>query len=167
MASIQSPTQSPRRPLVSAILLWLTSCLSVMLLLTSTISHAQIYKWVDSNGRTHYSEKKEYSSTSKTDELKIKSQPTSTQSPNATEYWQEQERQLRQRLIENSDKNTYKPSQSAMKPKSLSGGRSDDSSTSKCNLARDVINGSVKHSNGAPIDKYDREIAENDIRTYC
>lgn len=168
MASIQSLIKLPRPLRVSAILLWLASCLPVMLVFTSTISHAQIYKWVDSNGRTHYSEKKEGASKSKIDALKIKSQPTSLQSSNtSTEYWQEQERQLRQRQIENSDKNPYKPSQSAMKPKSLSGGRSDDSSISKCNLARDVINGSVRHSNGTPTDKYDREVAENDVRSYC
>ncbi len=145
--------------------IWATAA---VLLIASTTSHAQIYKWVDANGRTHYSEKKEHASTSKTDELKIKSQPTSTTSANSSaEYWQEQERQLRQRQIENSDNKSDKPAQNATKPKSLSGGRSDDSSSSKCNLARDVINGSVRHSNGAPTDKYDREVAENDIRTYC
>lgn len=142
------------------------ACLSV--LLTPLISHAQIYKWVDRNGVTHYSEKKEHASAAKTNELKIKSQPSSTQSANSsTEYWQEQERQLRERQIEKAEKNLPQHSQNVPKPKSLSGGRSGDSSASKCNLARDVINGSVRHSNGAPTDKYDREVAENDIRTYC
>jgi hypothetical protein len=146
----------------------LVFCTFFISLLLPPFSHAQIYKWVDANGRTHYSEKREHASTSKTDELKIKSQATSKQSANtSTEYWQEQERQLRQRQIENSDTKLDKPSQHLAKPKSLSGGRSDDTSSSKCNLARDVLNGAVRHSNGAPTDKYDREVAENDIRTYC
>jgi hypothetical protein len=58
-------------------------------------------------------------------------------------------------------------SSTVAKPKSLSGGRSDDSDGSRCNLARDVLSGAVRHTNGAPTDKYDREIAENDVRAYC
>lgn len=157
-----------------AITLSLASCagkmtgIFIIFFLVSTSSHAQIYKWTDANGRTHYSETKEHASTSKTDELKIRSQPTSTKSGNASsEYWQEQERQLKQRQVENSIKKASEPSPTVPRPKSLSGGRSDDTSLSKCNLARDVINGSVRHADGSPTDRYDREVAENNMRTFC
>jgi hypothetical protein len=55
----------------------------------------------------------------------------------------------------------------ATSPKSLSGGKSDETDASRCNLARDVISGAVRHRNGAPTDKNDREVAENDIRAFC
>jgi hypothetical protein len=149
------------------ILLILMSAFLIAVLVSKN-SFAQIYKWVDSNGITHYSEKKEHAPTSKIDQLNIKPQSKSADAATASaEYWQEQDRQFRQRQAENSVNRTNRPSQTTTKPESLSGGRSGDTAASKCNLARDVINGAVRHSNGAPIDRYDRETAENDVRAFC
>jgi hypothetical protein len=140
----------------------------LILLCGLSTSHAQIYKWVDANGRTHYSEKKEDAVKAKTEELKIRAQPASTQAnTSSAEYWQEQDRQFRQRQIEKSNDKTYGPPPVTERPKSLSGGKADETNASKCNLARDVISGGVKHGNGAATDKYDREVAANDIRAFC
>lgn len=140
----------------------------LVLSLISSISHAQIYKWVDANGRTHYSEKKEDAGTAKTEELRVTSQPTSSPATTASaDSWQEQDRQFRQRQVEKSITQTYGPSPMAKIPKSLSGGKSDETAASKCNLARDVISGAVRHTNGARTDKYDIEVAENDVRAFC
>jgi hypothetical protein len=142
-----------------------SACLT--LLFVSSTSHAQIYKWVDANGQTHYSEKQEDAGKAKTEELKIRSQPTSTQANNSSaQYWQEQERQFNQRRVQKLNKKTY-GSPVTMRPNSQSGGKSDDTDASRCNLAKDVISGAVSHRNGASTDKYDREVAENDIRTFC
>jgi hypothetical protein len=142
-----------------------SACLT--LLFVSSTSHAEIYKWVDANGQTHYSEGKEDAGKAKTEELKVRSQPTSPQGTNSsTQYWQEQERQFKQRQIQKLNEKTYAlPADT--RPMSLSGGKSDDTDSSKCNLARDVIGGAVRHRNGAPIDKHDREVAANDIRSFC
>lgn len=139
----------------------------LMLLLLSSGSHAEIYKWVDANGRTHYSERKEAAGTANAVELKVKSEPTSGQAAQSSpQYWQEQEIQFRQRQAE---KPNEKPNGPAVvkRPKSLSGGRSDETDTGRCKLAKDILSGAVRHRNGAPTDKYDREVAENDVRAYC
>jgi hypothetical protein len=135
------------------------------LLFVPSASHAEIYKWIDANGQTHYSEKKEDADKAKAVELKVKSQPTSTQTSNSLmQSLQEQERQSKKRQEQQQKGNT---SAAATRPESLSGGRSDGTDASRCNLARDVISGAVRHPNGAPTDKYDREVAENDIRSFC
>jgi hypothetical protein len=143
----------------------LSACL--ILLFVSSTSHAEVYKWVDANSQTHYSEKKEDAGKAKAVELKIMSQPTSTQATSSSpQYLQEQERQLKQRQVQILIQKPHAPPV-APRPKSLSGGKSDETDAGRCNLARDVISGSVGHPNGAPTDKYDREIAENDIRAFC
>lgn len=137
------------------------------LLLVPSICHAEIYKWVDANGQTHFSERMDDTGKAKVVELKTNSQPTSTQANKSTsQYWQEQETFFKQRQMQNPANKTSGPSL-ATKPKALSDGRSNDSNTSRCNLARDVLSGAVRHPNGAPTDKYDREVAENDVRSYC
>lgn len=143
----------------------LSICLA--LLFASAASHAEIYKWVDANGKTHYSERKDDAGRAKAVELKAASpakSTTATDSP--AEYWQDQERQFRQRQIQKQTEKPVAPIADA-KPKSLSGGRSDGTDASRCNLARDVLSGAVRHPDGSPTDDYDREVAQNDIRTYC
>lgn len=143
----------------------LSVCLT--LLFASSISHAEIYKWVDDNGRTHYSEKKGDAGKANAVELKVESPPVSIEEPDSIQDWQEQERQLNQRRA--PKKLVEKPYEAPVNtsPKSLSGGRADGTDASQCNLARDVISGAVRHPNGEPTDKYDLEVAENDIRTFC
>lgn len=143
----------------------LIACL--ILLLISSAARGEIYKWVDEKGRTHYSESKADAGKAKAEELKVKSSPVSGQSNSSEPYWQEQERQFKQRQAQKANERTNGPSGAATIPKSLSGGRSDNTAESKCNLARDVLSGAVRHSNGAKTDKNDREIAENDVRMFC
>ena len=141
--------------------------LCVVIGLLPSICCAQIYKWVDANGQTHFSERKGVAGNAKTVELKVIAQPASAQAASSSpEYWQDREIQFKQRQADQANEKPRGPTV-AKKPKSLSGGRSDDTDASRCNLARDVISGAVSHPNGKPTDRYDREIAENDIRVYC
>ena len=143
----------------------LSVCLT--LLFVSSTSHAEIYKWVDASGKTHYSERKEDAGKAKAVELKVESQPISTRATNSSaQDRQEQERQFKQRQAQKPNLKTYGPLV-ATRPKSLSGGQWDETDASRCNLAWDVISSAVRHRNRAPIDKHDREIAENDIRAFC
>jgi hypothetical protein len=140
-------------------------CVCLILLFASSASHAGIYKWVDANGQTHYSEKKKDAEKAKAVELRVKSEPQSAQEGSSpAKFFQEQEKHSKQRQKQNEKSSV--PAEDE-RPTSLSGGRSDDTDISKCNLAKDVISGALRHSNGQPIDKYDLEIAENDVRTYC
>ncbi len=145
----------------------LTWAACLPLWLAAASCHAEIYKWVDANGRTHFSERKD--DTGKAQALDLKATPPTASNPtnvSPSEYWQDKERQFRQRQIENQK---AKPQEEAANkpPKSLSGGREDGTDASRCNLAKDILSGAVKHGNGKPIDQYDREVAENDIRRYC
>ncbi|RZI40495.1 DUF4124 domain-containing protein [Herbaspirillum sp. HC18] len=137
------------------------------LAITPSVCRAEIYKWVDESGRTHYSEKSDDAGKAKVVRLKeTSSAPTRPESSTSQNDWGEQERLFRQRQARKSLEESRRP-QVATSPKSLSGGRSDGTDASRCNLARDVLSGAVVHRNGAPTDKYDREIAENDVRMFC
>jgi hypothetical protein len=137
------------------------------LLFVSSTSHAGTYKWVDANGQTHYSERKEDADKAQAIELKINSKPAPTQASDPLmQSLLEQERRSKKRSEQQMKGNTSAPP-IVTKPESLSGGRSDGTDASRCNLARDVISGAVRHNNGAPIDKHDIEVAERDIRSFC
>ena len=86
--------------------------------------------------------------------------------PSAT-YWQKQETQFRQRQAQKSAEKPESSTAGATRPRSTTDGRSDDTNESRCALAKDILNGSLAHPNGEPIDKYDLETAENDVRSYC
>ena len=164
---IQTPCGSrPKRPMRISNDNYDKYALCLAFLLLSAAGQAEVYKWVDANGQTHFSERKDDAGKAKVLELKEDFQPTSTRASKSTsQYWQEQEILFKQRQMQNPKKPSGPPI--INKPKSLSGGRSDDTDASRCNLARDVISGAVRHPNGAPTDKYDLEVAQNDVRSYC
>lgn len=136
------------------------------LFLLSPVSQAQIYKWVDEQGRTHYSERKEDAGKAKVVDLRVTRQPVAAPSKSSPERAIRAQDEVRMNYVPGPKKQDYTPPEPAP-PKSLSGGRADDTDASRCNLARDVVSGAVQHPNGAPIDAYDRQIAENDIRAFC
>lgn len=141
--------------------------LFLLALLAASSSHSQIYKWVDANGTTHFSERKDATAGAKTEELKSRPQPGAAQNVRSTEeYWQDQETKFRQRQIQKRQEQSRATSP-VRPPKSLSDGRENGTDASRCALARDVLSGAVRHTNGAVIDKYDRDIAENDVRMFC
>lgn len=126
---------------------------------------AEVYKWVDKDGRVHYSERKPAEANEKAVDLKVSKplpQPVragvTTSSIPAATFGASPGTKVREEPRESA------PSRPS---KSLSGGRSDDSNQSKCNLARDVLSGAVRHGNGASTDAYDRQVAENDVRLFC
>jgi hypothetical protein len=144
----------------------LAVCLTLVLSLSA--AHAEIYKWVDENGHVQYSERKPESAKAQALPLKTASQAPAPAQPapnTTTPSWQEQERRLRQRQAEEAIEKASK--QPPGPPQSLSDGIDDGTDASRCNLARDVLNGSVRHSNGKPIDKNDIDIARSDVRMFC
>lgn len=144
----------------------LVICTAIAVL--SSPSVAEIYKWVDAQGRTHYSERKDEAGRARkvVTEAAPQSDNTAAMVP-SSEYWQDQERQFRQRQIQNGIADKRSAAANVKKPKSRSGGNEDGTDVSRCNLARDIVSGAVKHWNGKPTDQYDIEIAENDIRMFC
>ena len=140
------------------------SIVCVALLFMSPVALAQVYKWVDANGKTHYSDKPEDAARAKAQPLKTSPPPTTRTSPSLS--LEAQELEFRKRRIARENEAAKRRAQPAT-PVSLSGGRTDGSDAANCNLARDILNGSVKRRNGLPTDANDREIAEREVRQYC
>lgn len=169
--SLKSPSYLPR--IFSLKTLLISAC--VFASFHSLQSHAQIYKWVDANGKTHFSDKKELSGKKPVIEIQNSNKST-TQTPakkdndsnDNNESWQKKneafkERQTQKEMKEQTNNTATKP------PTSLTGGRSDGSNERNCNLAKDVLNGSVKRRNniGKPTDKTDLESAEREKKMFC
>jgi len=124
-------------------------------------SEAQVYKWKDANGQTHYSERSDGAGVKPT-ELKIKASPADSAPAASTPQlrWKEQARP-------SQGDQAATPKQPPRPPKSLSNGREDGTDVSRCALARDVLSGAVRHPNGAKTDRHDLEVAESDVRLFC
>ena len=126
---------------------------------------AEVYKWIDKDGKVHYSERKPAQAGEKTVDIRISNSPAQTVGPAATNTSALPEASGSTEAVKQTENSGQGSSNS--RPKSLSGGRIDETKESKCNLARDVLSGAVKHRNGAPTDAYDRQVAENDARIFC
>lgn len=137
------------------------------LLLVTSLSQAEIFKWVDSNGKTHYSERRENAGKAKVEEVKVKLAPVSAATARSTaKYWEEQEKQFKERQAQRESEERGRVT-NIKRPKSLSGGRSDGSDVANCNFAKDVLSGALVHSNGLPTNDHDRQIANMNVRAFC
>jgi hypothetical protein len=136
-------------------------------LLLHPASRADIYKWVDANGKTHYSDKKEGAGNAAVGAIRADAAPAPAPKGAAgAPSWQERERDYQRRQQEAA---RALPAQAA-RPKRLSqsyGSNQIDTDKAKCELARDVTSGAVRHTNGAVTDANDRQIAARDIQTFC
>ena len=139
--------------------------LVLMALLLPAASQAQIYKWVDQNGKTHYSNHQQASGgTAVANTSGANAAPAAaTATPAPT--WQERERDYQQRQASRPPESA----QRARAPRRLSSRGSDQPDTDKarCNLARDVLSRAVAHTNGLVTDSNDRQIAERDVASFC
>lgn len=134
------------------------AALLVSLLLAGT-AQAQIYKWVDEKGKTHYSNSRDDANRAKAEEMKIRSAgPRVTTAPPAPSPPPAPRYEL---PTEPTGAGRSGP------PPAVSDGREDGSDASRCALARDILNGSLRHGNGKPIDKYDIDVARNDVKMFC
>lgn len=139
----------------------LASCLG---LLTTVTAHAEIYKWVDANGKVHYSEKKDEAGKAKVEEVKVNA---GEGRPSAVLSWQEQEVEFRKRQMEKQAKQAREP---VAKPKEASPfvpGNQPETNESRCALAKGILSGKVIHGGNIKTDANDRAIAERDVSTYC
>jgi hypothetical protein len=138
-------------------------CALLAALLLPSAGHAEIYKWVDVQGQTHYSERKADAGNARTVEVK----PAPAPPPQASapqEDWRAWSRAAPPSQTATGGP-PYGPP--AARPRSVSGGRENGTDASRCTLARDVLGGTLRHSNGKPIDQYDRDVAQNDIKSFC
>jgi len=142
---------------------------SAQLALPST-GWAEVYKWTDENGQVHYGEKKASTSKPGAKQLTINDRkPSAAEVEAARRHWQLQDQMVNERQagLDRQDRQSTAAPKGATGQRSLSGGKENGTDASRCNLARDILNGSLRHSNGAPIDKYDLDTARGDVRLFC
>lgn len=140
---------------------WLTALVSLW---ASSAFSADVYKWVDAKGQTHYSQRSDPAVKSKTVQLKVSAPQPSASAPAAVIS-----RDAGQEWV-SSPPAAAKPVQAKpASPRVTTEPRGDtiETNASKCKLARDVLSGAVEHGNGARTDAYDRQVAESDIRLFC
>jgi len=138
----------------------LSACIA--LLASPPVIGAEIYKWVDAAGKTHYSENKKEAEAANGRRLEVNVLPPSSPSIDP--------RPSPSRSPEASVKppgparGQFTPP-AVEKPKPFSA--RDETDAGKCHLARSILNGSARHSNMKPTDAYDRQVAESDVRIFC
>ncbi len=132
--------------------------------------HAQLYKWVDAEGRIHYTNKAAEAGAVKAQEVTVRMKPVSTGSAVSAET------AIAQRRAENE---AFKRRQAARDAQNNSGqgGRAPnayqvgrdkpETNASRCALAQGIVSGQLVHRDGAHTDKNDLEVAARDIRAFC
>jgi len=116
--------------------------------------NAEIYKWVDEHGKTHFSDRKPSAQSSIKPITISPSINTILSIPTSD--------------IQIEDKAEEEKSQS--KPKRTAQRRSKDEPETdeyRCLLAQAIVNKKVRLSNGNPTDKHTLEVAKRDIRKFC
>lgn len=138
--------------------------IAASLLVLACASHAdEIYKWVDKEGKTHYSSRKEDAAGAAITTMPSKAPPPiNAAAPPAAQSANEE-------IIRRPAAGVYEPkyAQPPVMEKPVTRNYASEANTAKCQLARDILSGQAKHHNGAAIDAYDRQIAESDVRTFC
>ncbi|MEJ7807353.1 MAG: DUF4124 domain-containing protein [Telluria sp.] len=130
-------------------------------LLLHATGHAELYKWVDAQGKTHYSNRNDAPANARVGALKHDAAPA----PAAATSWQERERQFQLRQARSSEAIT--PPGRPRRLATSHGSNQTESDKSRCELARDVLSGAVRHGNGAVTDANDRQIAQRDVAQFC
>lgn len=127
---------------------------------------SQVYKWVDADGRTHYSERKPTEPGTRAAEIKPPPPPPDNPAPR------------RENWVTASASPAAAPTSPATAPPEsvglrtsrvmvLSEGLDPSTDAYRCALAKDILSGAVRRSSLRPTDEHDRNIARNDIKLFC
>jgi hypothetical protein len=120
---------------------------------------------VDANGVTNYTDNPDLAGGARVQMLKTSAAPAD----NPAGTWQQREAEFQRRQQHKLMAPGYRPRDDAGGGAGTvvhRGGQPETDAT-RCALARAVIDGAVRHANDLPIDRHDRDVADNDIRAYC
>jgi len=140
---------------------------SVALLLAGAAHADEIYKWVDKDGKTHYSSSKDEAQGAAMTTIRPSAAPSGDAKapPSSSSANEDIIRRPSRGTIDGVYTPPAPPAPAAQKP--VARNYRSEAPADKCQLARDVLSGRAGHTNGAPTSDWDREVAQNDIRTYC
>ena len=147
---------------------WRVALRLAVLFALAPVAHAQVYKWTDAAGKVHYTDNKDEADRGKARELKVAPGPTEADRELAQQKLRQREaearmqREMSQPLFRPAN---IAPARPVARDWDTKGGPETDQS--RCNLARNVKDGLVRHNNGARIDANDRQVADQDIANFC
>lgn len=164
----RGPQTAPTR-LVRIVAALIGAVLGVALVCAPAVVQAQapgqVYKWVDAQGRTHYSSSKPTDPATRPTEIKppppAPLPPPAPPKPSTSEDWPPRPAY---RPVE-TPQVTITPSPPAP-PRALSSGMNRETDAYRCALAKDVLSGAVRRWS-RPTDDHDRKIAHDDIKLFC
>lgn len=142
------------------------SLLLAVLVAVAADGHAQVYKWSDASGKVHYTDNKDEAERANGLQLKMAPGPTDADRELVMQNLRRQQDMAREkRAMAPPVMHPVAATRPVARPWSSNGGPETDQS--RCNLARNVKDGSVRHPNGAKIDANDRQVADADIAAFC
>lgn len=130
----------------------------------SSITRAEIFKWVDSEGRTHYSDTNLSLGHSKVEKLTV---DTLNISEGHTAAANNSLKQVKPKKNSKTALKHKKKMNRLARVKPSWGGSGPETDQKRCALGRAILTGRARHSNGVPIDTYDLKVAERDVRKFC
>ena len=140
---------------------------ATLLLCSLSPAHAELYKWVDAQGKTHYSDKADGAGKAAVKELRVDQAPAPTPAkPAGTPDWKKQEEQYRQRQAKLAAAHPEGGGHAHVRQEGYRSGKLETDGN-RCRLARDILSGAARHTGGAPTDANDREIATRDVGAFC
>jgi hypothetical protein len=131
------------------------------LLLACGAQADEIYKWVDKDGKTHYSSRREDAAGAQTTTMRPAPPVADGPPPSAASA---NEDIIRRRTAPEMPPQT---AQAPVKKKTEIRVYGPETPEAKCHLAREAMAGRAVRRDGRPLDEWNRMVAENDIRVYC
>ncbi|TBO28854.1 DUF4124 domain-containing protein [Aquabacterium lacunae] len=125
-----------------------------------------VFKWSDAQGVVHYSERPPGHTVPNAQPVNVKvtprAAPPSVKASGTDAFAEEFRRQASQAAQPPSAPSTKRPP-----VVSESHGKEHGTDASRCALARDILKGALRHTNGNPIDQHDIDTAQSDVRLFC
>jgi hypothetical protein len=138
------------------------------LLFSCGTAHAEIYKWVDEQGRTHYSQSKADAERAKGTQVHIRKQaPTDVESRDYWDYVTDKSKQKRRTETSAADREPREPPDVADTPVTAKKRYDGTDDAARCEYARDVLSGKLRLANGERMDEHWLKTAEADIVRFC
>jgi hypothetical protein len=131
----------------------------------SSITHAKIFKWVDGSGQTHYSDTTLSVGNSTVETVKIySSNITVGHTAEPIQIFEKEKLghkspKMKKQIKQNN--NLYQTFRVGW------GGKGPETDKKRCALARDVLNGAARHTNGMATDAHDIKVAQRDLGKFC
>ena len=141
----------------------------LVLLLSCGAAHAEIYKWVDEQGRTHYSHNKADAERAKgSTQINIRKQaPAKVETPTYWDYVTDKSKQQQRTEAPATAPEPQARPNSRGLPVTSDPRYAGIDDAARCTYALDILNGTIRLPNGELFDEYDRKLAKDDVARFC